>query len=82
MLTLYPFRAPPASIPAERTMQDDMEVEAQDLAIDEIRELLIEAGTDVSPEQAEQLAAFIVQAGGIEEALAILAQAGPHREAA
>ncbi|MDX1948568.1 MAG: hypothetical protein SFU86_24490 [Pirellulaceae bacterium] len=61
-------------------MQDDMEVEAQDLAIDEIRELLIDAGTEISPEQAEHLAAFIVQAGGIEEALAILSQAGFPRD--
>jgi hypothetical protein len=55
-------------------MLDDMEIQVQDLAIDEICELLLEAGTEVSLEQAEQLAGFISQAGGIEEALDVLAQ--------
>ncbi|MEX2173484.1 MAG: hypothetical protein WD872_03925 [Pirellulaceae bacterium] len=55
-------------------MLDDVEVDPQDLAIDEIRELLLEAGADISLEQAEQLAAFLATAGGIEPALAALAQ--------
>ena len=57
-------------------------VQVQDLAIDAIRELLVEAGADVSPEQAEQLATFIVQAGGVERALAALSQMHQAREAA
>jgi hypothetical protein len=61
---------------------DDIEVNVQDLAIDELRELLLEAGTDITAEQAEKLAAFIVQSGGIEEALAALAQVPERREAA
>jgi hypothetical protein len=63
-------------------MGDDMDVQVQDLAIDEIRELLIDAGAAVSPEQAEQLATFIVQAGGVERALATLSQMHQAREAA
>ena len=63
-------------------MFDDMEVHARDLAIDEIRELLLEAGADISLDQAEQLAAFIASAGGLEEALDVLAQLHRQREAA
>jgi hypothetical protein len=63
-------------------MFDDMEVHAQDLAIDEIRELLLDAGADISLEQAEQLAAFIASAGGIEEALDVLGQVAQQRDAA
>ena len=63
-------------------MYDDMEVHAQDLAIDEIRELLLDAGADISMEQAEQLAAFIASAGGIEAALEVLGQVAQQRDAA
>ena len=63
-------------------MDDDFEVELEDLAVDEIRELLLEAGTELSGEQAEQLARFVAQAGGIQEALAALGQLAQHREAA
>jgi hypothetical protein len=63
-------------------MFDDMEVHAQDLAIDEIRELLLDAGADISLEQAEQLAAFIASAGGIEAALEVLGQVAQQRDAA
>lgn len=63
-------------------MDDDFEVELQDLAIDEIRELLAEAGAEISGEQAEQLARFVAEAGGVQEALAALGQLAQHREAA
>jgi len=63
-------------------MDDDLEVELTDLAIDEIRELLLEAGADISVEQAEQLATFVGAAGGIEEALQALSQLAPQRHAA
>jgi hypothetical protein len=55
-------------------MLDDMEINVQDLAIDEIRELLLEAGADITLAQAKHLAAFIATAGGIDEALDALAQ--------
>ncbi|HZN33708.1 MAG TPA: hypothetical protein VFB80_07805 [Pirellulaceae bacterium] len=63
-------------------MDDDFEVELQDLAIDEIRELLAEAGAQITTEQAAQLARLVAQAGGIQEALAALAQLTQQREAA
>jgi hypothetical protein len=66
----------------EPNMLDDMEIQVQDLAIDEIRELLVEAGADISLAQAEQLAAFVAQAGGLEEALEMLAQLSTQRDAA
>jgi hypothetical protein len=63
-------------------MDDELEVEVQDLAIDEIRELLQEAGTELSHEQAEQLSLLVVQSGGVDEALAALVQLAAQREAA
>jgi hypothetical protein len=67
---------------ASRAMDDDMEVQLQDLAADEIRELLIEAGADVSLEQVEQLARFVAAAGGLESALDVLGQLDQLRKAA
>jgi len=61
---------------------DDMEVNIEDLAIDEIRELLLEAGAEISLEQAEQLARFITQSGGFEEALEAVQQFAGQRKAA
>jgi hypothetical protein len=63
-------------------MDDDLEVELEDLAIDEIRELLLEAGAQISEEQAEQLAQFVSEAGGIHEALSLLSQLPQQRNAA
>ena len=63
-------------------MDDDLEVELTDLASDEIRELLLEAGADLSVEQVEQLATFVGAAGGIEEALQALNQLAQQRHAA
>jgi hypothetical protein len=62
-------------------MLDDMEVQVQDLAIDEIRELLVEAGAAISLDQAEQLAALVAQAGGLEQALELLSQVVESRAA-
>src|SRR5690349_18097902 len=53
--------------PVSAPMDDDIYVEAQDLAIDEIRELLLEAGADISEEQAQHLAQFVSETGGIHE---------------
>ena len=63
-------------------MDEDYYVEVQDLAIDEIRELLLEAGADISEEQAQQLAQFVSEAGGLEEALALLGQLAQENRAA
>jgi hypothetical protein len=61
---------------------DDLEVGIEDLAIDEIRDLLLEAGAEISLEQAEQLARFITQSGSIEDALGALQQLSQQRHAA
>jgi hypothetical protein len=61
---------------------DDMDVNIEDLAIDEVRELLLDAGADISLEQAEQLARFITQSGSIADALDALTQLSEQRDAA
>ena len=63
-------------------MDEDFYVEVQDLAIDEIRELLLEAGAEISADQAQQLAQFVSETGGIHEALAALAQLAHQNKAA
>jgi hypothetical protein len=63
-------------------MDDDLEVNAQDLEIDEIQELLADAGAKFSLDEAAELAELIAAAGGLEEALDLLAQLREHREAA
>lgn len=63
-------------------VDDDFEVELEDLAIEEIQELLAEAGAELSTEQIEHLARLVAQAGGVQEALAALGQLTQHREAA
>ena len=61
---------------------DEMEVNIEDLAIDEVRDLLLEAGAEISLEQAEQLARFITHSGSIEGALDALQQLTQQRRAA
>ena len=61
---------------------DDFEVELEDLAIEEIQELLQEAGAELSTEQIEQLTRLVAEAGGVQAALAALGQIAQHREAA
>lgn len=63
-------------------MNDDMEVQLQDLAADEIRELLLAAGADVPLAQVEQIARFVAEAGGLENALEVFAQLDHLRKAA
>lgn len=63
-------------------MNDDMEVQLQDLAFDEIRELLMESGADVPLAQVEQIARFVSEAGGLENALQVFAQLEHLRKAA
>jgi len=55
-------------------MDEELDVDLEDLALDEICELLSEAGAEISEEQAQQLARFVGEAGGLEEALAVLSQ--------
>jgi len=51
----------------------DDEIEIQDLAADEIRELLLVDGSELSEQQAAALKEFIRDIGGMENALAAVA---------
>lgn len=53
-------------------MDDELDVDVQDLTADEICELLAEAGVEIGPDQAEQLARFVAAAGSLDDALAAL----------
>ncbi len=55
-------------------MNDDLDVRLEDLAHDEIQELLAESGLELAPDQIAQLAQFVAQAGGLEEARLVLDQ--------
>jgi hypothetical protein len=50
----------------------DDEIRIQDLAADEIRELLLEEDSELDEQQAAALKQFIQDIGGIENALAAL----------
>lgn len=54
-------------------MDDEIEIEIQDLATDEIRELLLEEGSELDERQAAALKIFIEDIGGLENALAAIA---------
>ncbi len=51
----------------------DDEIEIQDLAAEEIRELLLEGGSELDEQQAVALKQFIEDIGGLENALAAVA---------
>ena len=60
----------------------DEEIEIQDLAADEIRELLLVDGSELSEQQAAALKQFIEDIGGMENALAAIAMLHGLQEAA
>ena len=51
----------------------DDEIQIQDLAADEIRDLLLEEGSELDERQAAALKDFIRDIGGMENALAAIA---------
>ena len=51
----------------------DDEIDIQDLAADEIRELLLVDGSELSEQQAAALKQFVQDIGGMENALAAVA---------
>ena len=67
---------------AEYPKMDEMDISSEDLAIDEVRELLLEAGANISIGQAEQLARFVAQSSNVENALSALQQLAQQRRAA
>ena len=60
----------------------DDEIRIQDLAADEIRELLLEEGSALNEQQAAALKQFIEDIGGMANALAAIAMLGELEEAA
>lgn len=60
----------------------DEEIRIQDLAADEIRELLLEEGNDLDEQQAAAVKRFIQEIGGMENALAAIAMLNRLEEAA
>ncbi len=60
----------------------DDEIEIQDLAADEIRELLSLEGSELDEQQAAALKTFIEDIGGLENALAAVAMLDSLEEAA
>jgi hypothetical protein len=54
----------------------DDEIRIQDLAADEIRELLLEEGSELDEQQAAALKQFIEDIGGMDNALAAIAMLG------
>jgi hypothetical protein len=57
----------------EMNMDDEIEIDIQDLAADEIRDLLLEEGSELDEQQAAALKQFIQDIGGLENALAAVA---------
>ncbi len=60
----------------------DDEIRIQDLAADEIRELLLEEGSDLDEQQAAALKQFIDDIGGLENVLAAVSMLDGLEEAA
>ena len=61
---------------------DDLEVTLQDLQLNEIQELLEEAGLEMSDEGVALLTQLVSAAGGLDEALELLSQLQQNKSAA
>ncbi|MCY2990528.1 MAG: hypothetical protein NTY19_22020 [Planctomycetota bacterium] len=57
-------------------------IRIQDLAADEIRELLTEEGSELDEQQAAALQEFIAEIGGLENALSAIAMLSEMEDAA
>jgi len=60
----------PETHPLAQEIRMDDEIEIQDLEAYEIRELLLDQGSEVNEEQAAAIKQFIEDIGGLENALA------------
>ena len=60
----------------------DDEIHIQDLATDEIRELLLEEGSELDEQQAAALKEFIAEIGGLDNVRAVFAMLDRLEEAA
>ncbi len=66
----------------EDPMDDAMEVRLEEFHLEEIQQMLSEQGHNVSLEQAQMIANFVQEAGGLKEALGVLAELHEDRHAA
>ena len=67
---------------SQREQGMDDEIRIQDLAADEIRDLLLEEGSELDEQQAAAVKQFIQEIGGMENALAVIAMLNGLEEAA
>ncbi len=63
-------------------MDEESEGRLEDLQLVEIQELLEENGIELGDEEITELARFVKEAGGVEEALEVLSQLSHQKEAA
>jgi hypothetical protein len=63
-------------------MDDELEVRLEEFHLEEIQEMLAAEGHDVSLEQAQMIANFVKEVGGLEAALHVLSELGQDRHAA
>ncbi len=63
-------------------MEDEIEGRLEDLQLVEIQELLEEHGIELSEAEVADLARFVMEAGGLEAALAVLEQLSQAKKAA
>lgn len=63
-------------------MEDELEGRLEDLQLVEIQELLDEYGIELGEAEIADLARFVMEAGGLEAALAVLEQLTQAKEAA
>ena len=63
-------------------MEDPAKTRLQKLQLHEIQELLADEGHDISLEQAQMIANFVVEAGGLDAAMHLLSELQQDRHAA
>lgn len=63
-------------------MDEELQVRVEDLYLNEIQELLAEEGHEVTLEQAQMIANFVKEAGGLDAALHVLSELRQDRSAA
>lgn len=63
-------------------MDDKLDVRLQELHLEEIQELLADEGHDISLEQAQMIANFVVEVGGLDAAVHVLSELRQVRHAA
>ena len=63
-------------------MHDEPDVRIEDFHLEEIQEMLSDQGHEISLEQAQMIANFVKESGGLNEALHVLSELRQDRDAA